>query len=224
MVVSYISYPRFISRYKLTMMQQIGSNGTNGHMKPRRDIANLRLHWIAKPYFSLRVHQLHRNAKCPCSLACTSSLSQKSLVLSNAQKHNRRTQHYQSAYSACNRLHITIESKTGSDDVAFSWQKRIIICSCGHTLQAQGTVFTITLFVHCRYLKECPQGYRRWRPITYNGKKETETAEIKTMAPTHINNMFPMAFCRLTLLATSMTVSASWTNSRYNGGKSQKTN
>ena len=77
----------------------------------------------------------------------------KSLVLSNAQKHNRRTQHYQSAYSACNRLHITIESKTGSDDVAFSWQKKIIICSCGHTLQAQGTVFTITLFVHCRYLK-----------------------------------------------------------------------
>jgi len=153
MVVSYISYPRFISRYKLTMMQQIGSNGTNGHMKPRRDIANLRLHWIAKPYFSLRVRQLYRNAKCPCSLACTSSLSQKSLVLSNAQKHNRRTQHYQSAYSACNRLHITIESKTGSDDVAFSWQKKIIICSCGHTLQAQGTVFTITLFVHCRYLK-----------------------------------------------------------------------
>jgi len=44
MVVSYISYPRFISRYKLTMMQQIGSNGTNGHMKPRRDRANLRLH------------------------------------------------------------------------------------------------------------------------------------------------------------------------------------
>jgi len=109
----------------------------------------------------------------------------KNLFLSNAQKHNRRTQHYQSAYSACNRLHITIESKTGSDDVAFSWQKKIIICSCGHTLQAQGTVFTITLFVHCRYLKECPQGYRRWRPITYNGKKETETAEIKMMAPTH---------------------------------------
>jgi len=89
----------------------------------------------------------------------------KNLVLSNAQKHNRRTQHYQSAYSACNRLHITIESKTGSDDVAFSWQKKIIICSCGHTIQAQGTLFTITLF--------------------------------------------PMAFCRLTLLATSMTVSAS---------------
>jgi len=44
MVVSYISYPRFISRYKLTMMQHIGSNGTNGHMKPRRDRANLRLH------------------------------------------------------------------------------------------------------------------------------------------------------------------------------------
>ena len=45
--------------------------------------------------------------------------------------------------------------------------------------------------------------------ITYDGKKKTETAEIKMMAPTHINTMLPMAFCRLTLLATSMTVSAS---------------
>jgi hypothetical protein len=65
------------------------------------------------------------------------------------------------------------------------------------------------VFVHCRYLKECLQGYRRWRPITYNGKEETETAEIKMTAPMHINIMLPMAFCRLTLLATSMTVSAS---------------
>jgi hypothetical protein len=63
--------------------------------------------------------------------------------------------------------------------------------------------------VHCRYFKECPQGYRRRRPITYNGKKEIETAENKLMAPTHINTMFPMAFCRLTSLATSLTSSAS---------------
>ena len=34
---------------------------TNGHMKPRRDRANLRLHWIAEPHFSLRI-QLYRNA------------------------------------------------------------------------------------------------------------------------------------------------------------------
>jgi hypothetical protein len=33
----------------------------NGHMKPRRDRANLRLHWIAEPHFSLRI-QLYRNA------------------------------------------------------------------------------------------------------------------------------------------------------------------
>jgi hypothetical protein len=130
MVLSYISYPTFISRYKLTMMQQTGRNGTNGHMKPRRDRANLRLHWIAEPHFSLRI-QLYRNAnKWPCSLACTSSLSQELLVLSNAQKHNRRTQHCQPAYSACDHLHITIESKTRSADVAFSWQKKIIIIVC----------------------------------------------------------------------------------------------
>jgi hypothetical protein len=95
-------------------------------MKPGRNRANLRLPWIAEPHFSLRI-QLYRNAnKWPCSLACTSSLSQEFLVLSNAQKHNRRTQHCQPAYSACDPLHITIQRKTGSAGVAFSGQKKII--------------------------------------------------------------------------------------------------
>ena len=35
MTINHVSYPMFISRYALTMMQQFGSNGTNGHMKPR---------------------------------------------------------------------------------------------------------------------------------------------------------------------------------------------
>jgi hypothetical protein len=39
-----LSYLMLISRYTLMMMQQIGSNGTQGHMKPKREIDDLRMH------------------------------------------------------------------------------------------------------------------------------------------------------------------------------------
>ena len=56
MTITHISYPRFISRYALTMMQQIGRNGTNGHMKPRTNKEAIwdctELHWISHSNFT----------------------------------------------------------------------------------------------------------------------------------------------------------------------------
>jgi hypothetical protein len=45
--------------------------------------------------------------------------------------------------------------------------------------------------------------------ITYNGKEEKETAETKMMTPMHTSTMHRLAFCRLTILVTSLAVGAS---------------